>query len=104
MQYTEWNLTPKKNDTIIAMLSDLGESVNFEKPVVCAGGVEIWLNTLLEMVKETVKTVIAGQAQLLSDPEYDFIQGFIPLCAQVSYEALFINSLFDFIDTVAFVA
>ncbi|KAJ3662197.1 hypothetical protein Zmor_006553 [Zophobas morio] len=73
---------PKKNDTIIAMLSDLGESVNFEKPVVCAGGVEIWLNTLLEMVKETVKTVIAGQAQLLSDPEYDFIQGFIPLCAQ----------------------
>lgn len=74
---------PKRPDTIIAMMSDLGETVNFEKPVQCIGGVELWLNSLLEMVKETVKTVIAAHAQLLTDPEYDFIQGFIPFCAQV---------------------
>ncbi|XP_044272703.1 dynein axonemal heavy chain 8 [Tribolium madens] len=73
---------PKKPDYIVAMLSDLGESVNFEKPVQCVGGVEIWLNSLLEMVRETVKSVIASQAQLLNDPDYDFIQGFIPFCAQ----------------------
>lgn len=79
----------KKSDNIVSMSSDLGETVIFEKPVQCTGGVEIWLNGLLEMVKETVKTVIASQAQLLVDPEYDFIQGFLPFCAQVCHGFLF---------------
>lgn len=76
---------PKKPDYIIAMMSDLKETVNFEKPVQCVGGVELWLNSLLEMVRETVKTVIASHAQLLADPDYDFIQGFLPFCAQVNF-------------------
>lgn len=64
------------------MLSDLGEKVPLEKAVQCAGGVEFWLNTLLNVVKETVRNVVAAQAQCLVDPDYDFINGFINFCGQ----------------------
>lgn len=64
------------------MLSDLGEKVPLEKPVQCIGGVEFWLNTLLNVVKETVKNVVAAQAQCLVDPDYDFINGFMNFCGQ----------------------
>lgn len=61
---------------ILAMMSDLGEKVYFEKPVQCTGGVEIWLNNLLIMVRETTKNIIAAMAQSLKDPSYDFISNF----------------------------
>lgn len=65
------------------MNSDLGEHIPFEKEVVCAGGVEYWLTSLLNMVRETVKNVIALQCQALNDQEYDFITGFVHNCGQV---------------------
>lgn len=74
----------KNPDQIIRMKSDLGERIPFEKAVVCVGGVEFWLNSLLSAVKETVKNVIAAQCQSLYDPEYDFIAGFVNNCGQVS--------------------
>lgn len=64
------------------MLSDLGEKVTFEKPVQAAGGVEFWLNILLNTVKDTVRNVVAVQAQCLMDPDYDFIAGFTKFCGQ----------------------
>lgn len=67
------------------MNSDLGEKIVFEKSVVCTGGVEIWLNTLLSMVRDTVRNVIALQCQALVDPEYDFIIGFVQSCGQVRF-------------------
>lgn len=70
-------------DQIVAMNSDLGEKIVFEKSVACAGGVEIWLNTLLSMVRDTVRNIIAAQCQALADPEYDFITGFVQSCGQV---------------------
>lgn len=73
----------KKSDTIIGMRSDLGEKVPFEKSVQCTGGVEFWLNSLLQTVKDTVKTVIAAQAQCFVDPNYDFVTNFVPFCGQV---------------------
>ncbi|CAG9764101.1 unnamed protein product [Ceutorhynchus assimilis] len=72
----------KHTDTITAMNSNLGEKVVFEKSVVCAGGVEFWLNNLLATVRDTVKGVIAAQAQCFVDPEYDFITGFVAFCGQ----------------------
>lgn len=75
---------PEKYDSIVAMKSDLGEVVQFERPVVATGSVEIWLNSLLAMVKETVKTVLASMAQNFVDPEYDFIKGFLGYCGQVN--------------------
>ncbi|KAG5868053.1 hypothetical protein JTB14_022256 [Gonioctena quinquepunctata] len=72
----------KKTDTIVAMNSDLGEKVPFEKGVQCTGGVEFWLNALLQTVRYTVKNIIAAQAQCLVDPDYDFISGFVNFCGQ----------------------
>ncbi|CAG9816206.1 unnamed protein product [Phaedon cochleariae] len=72
----------KKTDVIVAMNSDLGEKVPFEKGVQCTGGVEFWLNNLLQMVRDTVKNVIAAQSQCLADPDYDFIAGFVQFCGQ----------------------
>ncbi|CAH0592601.1 unnamed protein product [Chrysodeixis includens] len=64
-------------DCIINMNSDNGETIALEKPVACLGGVEIWLNTLLDTMKDTVKNVIANIAQTLTgDPEFEFLQGF----------------------------
>ncbi|XP_060520516.1 dynein axonemal heavy chain 8 isoform X2 [Cylas formicarius] len=71
-----------KDNIIVAMNSSLGEKVLFENAVFCQGGVEFWLNNLLAMVRETVKNVIAAQAQCLVDPEYDFISGFTHFCGQ----------------------
>lgn len=73
----------KHSEQITAMNSDLGEKIQFDKNVSCTGGVEFWLNTLLDTVKDTVKNVIAVQAQALVDPEYDFITNFQAYCGQV---------------------
>lgn len=69
---------------IVAMNSANGEKVQFDKPVHCSGGVEKWLNSLLNMVRDTVKTVIAVQCQCFKEPDYDFIAGFVAFCGQVS--------------------
>ncbi|KAJ8938536.1 hypothetical protein NQ318_016906 [Aromia moschata] len=72
----------KKTDVIVAMCSNLGERIAFEKGVQCTGGVEIWLNQLLQTVRLTIKNVIAAQAQCFVDPEYDFVTGFVNNCGQ----------------------
>lgn len=56
----------------------------FEKTVTCTGGVEIWLNSLLFQVRDTIKNVIAQMGAALKDPEYDFMKGFVNFCGQVS--------------------
>ncbi|KAK9893078.1 hypothetical protein WA026_023570 [Henosepilachna vigintioctopunctata] len=72
----------KRPELIITMNSDLGEKITLEKPVQCVGAVELWLNDMLNSVRETVKAVIAAQAQCLSDPEYNFVEGFQLFCGQ----------------------
>ncbi|XP_025829635.1 dynein heavy chain 8, axonemal [Agrilus planipennis] len=73
---------PEIYEDVIAMKSDLGEKVPLEKSVHCVGGVEIWVTSLLNVVRDTVKTVIAGMCQCFVDPEYDFIKGFVNYCGQ----------------------
>ncbi|KAH9641787.1 hypothetical protein HF086_003913 [Spodoptera exigua] len=64
-------------ENIINLNSDNGETIPLEKPVACLGGVENWLNKLLDMMKETIKNIIANIAQTMAeDPEFDFIVGF----------------------------
>ncbi|KAK4886462.1 hypothetical protein RN001_002733 [Aquatica leii] len=71
-----------KHDDALAMMSDLGEIVPFDKSVNCTGGVEIWVNKLLETVRSTVRNVIAVQSQCFVDPNYNFIEGFVSSCGQ----------------------
>ncbi|KAJ8736206.1 hypothetical protein PYW08_006862 [Mythimna loreyi] len=64
-------------ENIININSDNGETIPLERPVPCLGGVEIWLNTLLDTMKDTIKNVIANIAQTMSgDPEFEFLVGF----------------------------
>nr|XP_037867095.1 dynein heavy chain 8, axonemal isoform X2 [Bombyx mori] len=64
-------------ERIINMNSDNGETIPLERPVVCTGGVEIWLNTLLDTMKDTVRNIIANISQTMSgDPEFEFLVGF----------------------------
>ncbi|KAF5272454.1 hypothetical protein FQR65_LT04922 [Abscondita terminalis] len=72
----------KKHEEAIAMVSDLGEEVAFEKRVVCHGGVEIWLGKLLQAVRDTVRGVIAAQALTMADPGYNFVTDFVTSCGQ----------------------
>ncbi|XP_047526251.1 dynein axonemal heavy chain 8 [Pieris napi] len=64
-------------DRIVAMNSDNGENIPLDRPVSCIGGVEIWLNTLLDTMKDTVRNIIANIAQAMAgDPEFEFLSGF----------------------------
>ncbi|PZC81902.1 hypothetical protein B5X24_HaOG211688 [Helicoverpa armigera] len=64
-------------ERIVVMNSSNGESIPLEIPVACVGGVEIWLNTLLDTMKNTVKNIIANIAQtMIGDPEFEFLVGF----------------------------
>ncbi|XP_041975311.1 dynein axonemal heavy chain 8 [Aricia agestis] len=72
-------------DRIVKMNSDNGETIPFERPVVCLGGVENWLNVLLDSMKETVKNMIANIAQTMaSDAEFEFLTGFWNFSGQAS--------------------
>ncbi|KAL0851104.1 hypothetical protein ABMA28_006975, partial [Loxostege sticticalis] len=64
-------------ERIINMNSDNGETIPLDRPVVCLGGVEIWLNVLLDTMKDTVRNMIANIAQTMAgDPEFEFLSGF----------------------------
>ncbi|KAJ2947929.1 hypothetical protein O0L34_g9722 [Tuta absoluta] len=64
-------------NSITVMNSDNGESIPMSQPVVCIGGVELWLNVLLDTMKDTVKTMIANICQTITgDPEFEFITGY----------------------------
>ncbi|CAB3256562.1 unnamed protein product [Arctia plantaginis] len=72
-------------ERITVMNSSNGESIHLEKAVICIGGVEHWLNTLLESMQETVKNVIANIAQtMIGDPEFEFLVGFKHFAGQAA--------------------
>ncbi|XP_023289113.1 dynein heavy chain 8, axonemal, partial [Orussus abietinus] len=60
-------------DKIKAMYSRENEKVDFEKDVICTGGVENWLNSLLEMHQISVGAVISYGMQQLLLPETKLI-------------------------------
>ncbi|XP_072937033.1 dynein axonemal heavy chain 8 [Epargyreus clarus] len=64
-------------ERIVNMNSDNGETIPLERPVTCIGGVEIWLNSLLDAMKDTVRNIIASISQTMAgDPEFEFLTGF----------------------------
>lgn len=55
------------------MYSREGEEIILEKEVVCTGGVENWLNTLLTVHQQSVGAVIAMGLQSFHTPEFDIL-------------------------------
>lgn len=68
----------ERTDKIVALLSANGERIPLEpdKQVICTGGVEVWLGRLLSSMQESIKGILAQIAQNLSDPEFEFVNGF----------------------------
>ncbi|XP_050681188.1 dynein axonemal heavy chain 8 isoform X2 [Leptidea sinapis] len=72
-------------ERIVAMNSDNGENIPLDRPVPCIGGVEIWLNTLLDTMKDTVRNFIAFISQTMAgDPEFEFLVSFWNFSGQAS--------------------
>ncbi|XP_024940596.1 dynein heavy chain 8, axonemal [Cephus cinctus] len=67
------DFSEKEYEKIIAMYSRENEKIVLEKEVVCTGGVENWLNSLLKMHQQSVGAVIAQGLQLLSTPEMEIL-------------------------------
>lgn len=58
------------------------EKVNLETPLQCVGSVEIWLGRLLKEMQDTMRTILAGMAISLHDPEFSFVEEFPSFCGQ----------------------
>ncbi|XP_076759064.1 dynein heavy chain 8, axonemal kl-3 [Xylocopa sonorina] len=64
----------KEYEKIVAMYSREGERVLLEKDVVCTGGVENWLNTLLSVHQFSMGSVISQGLQTFANEDFDIIQ------------------------------
>ncbi|EFN77895.1 Dynein heavy chain 8, axonemal [Harpegnathos saltator] len=63
----------KEYEKILAMHSREEEEIVLEKEVVCTGGVENWLNTLLTVHQQSVGAVISSGLQSLYTAEFDIL-------------------------------
>lgn len=72
----------KKPDMVLAMLSSNGERVPLLEPVKCSGNVEVWIGRLMEMVLETVRTILATLGMQISEPKFNWKYQLEVLCGQ----------------------
>lgn len=61
-------------DKALEIVSKEGEAIPLENPVICTGGVENWLNVLLQESKNTVNENIANVANYILDPEFTLLK------------------------------
>ncbi|XP_050528019.1 dynein axonemal heavy chain 8-like [Daktulosphaira vitifoliae] len=64
---------PLEYDKALEMISKEGEGIPFEHPVMCIGGVENWLNTLLIESKNTVNQVMSNVAAYMTNPDFSLL-------------------------------
>lgn len=75
----------KEYEKIIAMYSRENEKVVLEKDVICTGGVETWLNTLLSVHQYSVGSAISQGLQTFTSEEFDIMQLIDNSILQVNY-------------------
>ncbi|KAG7190763.1 hypothetical protein KM043_006835 [Ampulex compressa] len=68
------DFSEKEYEKIVAMYSRENEKIILEKEVQCTGGVENWLNTLLNVHQQSVGAVISQGLVSLSTPNFDILQ------------------------------
>ncbi|XP_071450018.1 dynein axonemal heavy chain 8 [Hetaerina americana] len=79
----EVEFNEREYDRIIAVLSREKEKIPLKKTVMCTGGVEFWLNTLLKSQQESLHEIIRDMALSLSDPEFAVLEMINSFPAQV---------------------
>lgn len=63
--------SPTEYDKALELVSKEGEKITLEHPVICVGGVENWLNVLLNESKNSVNQVLTNVANFIADdPTY----------------------------------
>lgn len=67
------SFSEKEYEKILAMHSREDEKIVLEKEVVCTGGVENWLNTLLTVHRQSVGAAISSGLQSLYTAELDIL-------------------------------
>lgn len=77
----------------MAIKSREGERIPLDSPVMATGGVEVWLNKLLAMVRQSVNTVICNAVASAQEPEYDAIPFIEAIPAQVGSHAQSLDAL-----------
>jgi len=84
--HVQAEFSDKEYDKIVAILSRESERIPLDQPVIATGGVEVWLNSLLMMQRQSLNTVICNGAAFLSDPAFDLITMVETFPAQVRTE------------------
>ncbi|XP_075265378.1 dynein axonemal heavy chain 5-like isoform X2 [Convolutriloba macropyga] len=78
----------KEYDKMVAFNSSEGESVDFERPVLAQGNVEIWLGTVLQEQQKSLHGVIRRANVALGDSGFKMIEFQNQFAAQVGLLAL----------------
>ncbi|XP_055492373.1 dynein axonemal heavy chain 8-like [Leucoraja erinacea] len=69
----EVDFHPKDYDTILAVISKEGETIQLDNPVIAKGPVELWLSDLLRVQQSSLHTVIKLAFYSFSEPEFQLI-------------------------------
>ncbi|XP_067008020.2 dynein axonemal heavy chain 8 [Anabrus simplex] len=86
---------PKEYDLITAVESRENERIALEKEVVCTGGVEVWLGSLLKMQQQSLAAVITEVAIYIKDPNFDVLEMIRRFPAQVGLLGIQLIWTFD---------
>lgn len=78
----------KEYDKIMAIKSREGERIPLDMPVMATGGVEVWLNRLLNMARQSINTVICNAVAAAREPEYEHIPFIESVPAQVCHRPI----------------
>lgn len=61
-------------DKVLEVISRENEKIQLEHPVFCVGGVENWLNVLLNETKNSVNQILVKVANyIIADPTFDLL-------------------------------
>jgi dynein heavy chain len=63
----------KEYDRVLAVFSREDERIDLDKSVLCVGGVEHWLGTLLQSQRQSLGEVIASVAASFSEPDFNLL-------------------------------
>ncbi|XP_075210479.1 dynein heavy chain 8, axonemal kl-3 [Lycorma delicatula] len=70
-------------DRILAIISREDETIQLEKSVLCVGGVEVWLGTLLSTSRYSLASVIGNCWQFFGEPDFSILTMVSKFPAQV---------------------
>lgn len=75
-------------DRITEVASRENEKIQLEHEVMCLGGVELWLGTLLKEQRASLNAIIASAFAFLNDPEFEVLEMLRRYPSQVRFRSM----------------